>query len=133
MIGSGVEPGKTDPPETVNGVVAGGLLPGAFVPVPWPFDPAIGTSAALPEPGAAPKGAPRSAAIAAAAAAPPLPLALATAASRAAEPPAPLAAPGVDGGNCNGVIAPRDGDFTRGFWPGGIRDARRPLRPGLDP
>ena len=38
--------------------------------------------------------------------APPLPPALAAAASRAADPPALLAA-GVDGGNCNGVIAPR--------------------------
>jgi len=49
---------------------------------------------------------------------PPLPLALAAAARRAAEPPALLAA-GVDGGNCNGVMAPWDAVRTglAGFEP----------------
>ena len=84
-----------------------GCCPGHWSPVPGPFDPAIGASTAVPEPGRRPEGAPRSAAIAVAAAgAPPLLLALATAAGRGGRAAGAAGGSGVDGGNCNGVIAP---------------------------
>jgi hypothetical protein len=97
VTGSGVEPGRGDPPEPVNGVATGMLGRGA---VPTGARPDCGLW--LDEPtGAAWALAPAVTALAA-----PLPPALAAAASSAADPPALLAA-GVDGGNCNGVIAPR--------------------------
>jgi len=99
VVGSGVEPGRADPPEPVNGVATTGFLGLGAAPTGaatvgglWLDDPAGATGTVEP---------------AVTAAAPPLPLALAAAASRAAEPPALLAA-GVDGGSRKGVIAPWD-------------------------